>query len=128
MKVAPHNQTLILASERAPSGRPQNTPGTASNVSSAVAPRDRVTIVAGRVDTTVVYIQADYDERSDRAAHSDYVADSRYAGPRDIYGNPLSTKRATGFASDLDPADRYARAQRILAEDTEEFAHIDVHA
>ncbi len=161
MKIAPHNQTLILASERAPAGRSQNTPGKASNVSSAIAPRDRVTIVAARADATVVYLQADYDEQSDDAAHSDYAAHSTYAlsdgvaqsddtpqsgsalvqsaamprqnstafaGQRDIYGNPRSTSSDAGFYSRLNPADRYARTQRILAEEPEEFVHIDVHA
>ncbi len=64
MKVTPSNQTLILASERRGAvAPPANSTGQAA--ASAGSSLQRVTIVAARPDTTVVYLQAARSEEDD---------------------------------------------------------------
>jgi hypothetical protein len=68
VKVTPSNQTLILASERPGSGARSGTPlDRALNDASVGAVLKRVTIVAARPDTTVVYLRADYSSEADKA-------------------------------------------------------------
>jgi hypothetical protein len=160
VKVTPNNQTLILASERGmPAGRSSAKLDSDFDLDSAStgAVLKRVTIVAARPDTTLLYLRADYSSQSDAATDTtpSYSADTdaqaasdeaNSAGsalitttaprqslvaasgaPRDSYGNIQGSKRETGFASYLSPTDQYARTQRILS-DEPEYAHIDVHA
>jgi hypothetical protein len=160
VKVTPNNQTLILASERGAAGGRSNAKLDSDfdlDTASTGAVLKRVTIVAARPDTTLLYLRADYSSQSDAAtdATPSYPADAdaqtasdeaTTAGSalvattaprqslmaasgvqRDSYGNIQGSKRDTGFASYLSPTDQYARTQRILS-DEPEYAHIDVHA
>lgn len=72
MKITPSNQTLILAGERRGQGAASgNSPGKAvANSTPAGSVLQRVTIVAARPDTTVVYLRADYSPATTGASDS----------------------------------------------------------
>jgi hypothetical protein len=147
VKVTPSNQTLILANERPGlSGKSSMTLDQALNTAPGSV-LQRVTIVAARPDTTLLYLRADYssqtdspstppddsiavDERADTIARTDagtLVASStpsrnslmaQNIARRDTYGNPQTMNRAV---------EQYASTQRILV-DGAEPVRVDVHA
>ena len=131
MKVIPSNQTLILANERGVSGgRPAAALGDAPRIGSGDSVLQRVTIVAARSDTTLIYLQADYasaEPSSGRAQSVDapgaVVATILKSGglaraPQAPRSFPQALNRGVGL---------YASTQRILAE-APVTVHIDVHA
>ena len=137
MKVIPSNQTLILANERGVSGgRPAAALGDAPRIGSGDSVLQRVTIVAARSDTTLIYLQADYasaEPSSGRAQSVDApgavvatilksggLADYAFAepSPQAPRSFPQALNRGVGL---------YASTQRILAE-APVTVHIDVHA
>lgn len=122
MKVTPSNQTLILAGERGASGgfpTPRNVGGATT--------LKRVTIVASRLDDTVVYLQADYSSTAESSAHAlpspVSAADTTTIGlparvsPQAPRGNSYTSSRGV---------DLYSSTQRMLAETA--ITHLDVLA
>ncbi len=149
MKITPSNQTLILASDRRGAAA-----SSANSTAKSAAPNgsvlQRVTIVAARPDTTVLYLQADYSAAGDSGtARSTLTAGSPGAqsasastalvAHRTASQSPAlvgASRGATvshtigsgsGFSSYVPPAEQYARTQRILA-DSPRVPQIDVHA
>ena len=133
MKVAPNNQTLILAGEREHRVPPRAALGSALPDDSGGSVLKTVTIVTALPDTTLVYMRADYSPRGDapsarsvatppRAASIYSPSDEARSRPpgalRDAYGNLRVQSRHVEL---------YARTQLLLA-NTPPMAHIDVHA
>jgi len=145
VKVSPSNQTLILASE---SGVPaaQQAPTAFDRLASAStdAVLQRVTIVAARPDSTLMYYQADYATPDDAgtAAGGTYsrpVASSitslrtaSAAMPAPAGGESFASGTAGAMARVSSPAasrgvSLYARTQGNLAE-SPTTGYLDVHA
>ncbi len=140
MKVTPHNQTLILASERRAQGdKSSSTLDQALKTASTGGILKRVMIVAKQPDASLLYIRADYatgnDGKSANEGDSATAAASRdvavptlarSARPgsalvvaaaafdaRDGHGNLQTTSRTVGLSSYLSPAEQYAQTQRL---------------
>jgi hypothetical protein len=149
VKITPSNQTLILAGDRRGAAA-----SSADSTAKSAAPNrsvlQRVTIVAARPDTTVLYLQADYSAAGDSgtarsalaagspgaqgaSASTAVVAQQRTTSPsqalvgasRTSVSHPIGS--GSGFSSYVPPAEQYARTQRILA-DSPRVPQIDVHA
>jgi hypothetical protein len=130
VKIAPSNQTLLLASDRFATG---------------AAVLKRITIVAAQPES-FLYLRADYSPAADAfATATDAPSDAPSSGTdlvplsasmqlrlpsiaatgKDLYGNPRVQSRDGGLSSYLRPAEQYALTQRIT--DTPALAQIDVH-
>jgi hypothetical protein len=138
VKVSPRNQTLILASERRVQGDKSSggTLGQALDAASNGGVLKRLTIVATRPDTELVYVHADYADAASPASASstssgtsvvptanqalagavsatfESAASSTALTSRDSSGNIQSHRRDGGLSSYLRPVDQYARTQR----------------
>ena len=147
MKVAPSNQTLILAGEPLPArydGR-----GAAASAArgggSASAPAkgatQHLTVIAAQPGSTVLVINGGYGAavtpvRTSVAAAgvqnavvtstpAQFTAGQSGVGSRDSYGNP-SQRTTSTLSAYLQPAEQYARTQRNL-QSASSPAHLDVH-
>jgi hypothetical protein len=137
VKVTPGNQTLILASERGPAaGMParalsQSVPSRATD-----AVLQRITIVAARPDSTVVYLRADYaaEDRSPLAPASARTYD---ATRQDIVpGDPTQPRTPARAGLPAPRPDPYGSNRGIslytsthrMSLETITAVHVDVHA
>jgi len=110
VKITPSNQTLILAGERRGPGAPSgNSPAkTAANSGSAGSVLQRVTIVAARPDTTVLYLRADYSPATNAVRNAAATGAPRTASrlARPTSGAALdtgSTSSSTGATPGTSP-------------------------
>jgi len=125
VKIIPSNQTLILASER----RPASAPDVRSSSETVL---QRVTIVAARPDTTLVYLQADYAPQTAARDVVPQTYDDRTPAKSPSAtggsGNPHGYAPDTTLTAYLSPTEQYARTQRLLTNPNMGPQYIDVHA
>ncbi|MGO9512858.1 MAG: hypothetical protein ACLP2F_04345 [Steroidobacteraceae bacterium] len=151
MKVAPSQQSLILASEYlAPSATSSAVLNAALGLTASGAVLNRVTVVAARPDATLILLRADYSPRTGLTNDSPAVGEVDPEPPRHDGGtNPVPTSisaqrsltqprnslrlasgsfaRSRGGSSVFSPADLYARTQDSLG-DMPKGIHVDVRA
>ncbi len=135
MKVTPSNQTLILASERGRSGgAPAAGLARVLRDSAVDGVLQRVTILAARPDSTLVYLQADY--ASDPARYADDgqseppggAASSAHPSGAGVPALPSATAVPSAGSRGIE---LYASTQRLGGPSgaaVQRYGRIDVHA
>ena len=146
MKVAPGNQTLILAGEPLPARYDASGAAASSRVGGSASGPARVatqhvTVIAAQPGSTVLVVNGGYGAavtqlRTGVAAAgvpkaavtstaAQFTGGQSTVGSRDSYGNP-SERTTSTLSAYLQPAEQYARTQRNL-QSASSPAHLDVH-
>lgn len=126
MKVTPRNQTLILASERDPSGA---APMAAPRSFGGDPVLKRVTIVASRPYDTLLYLQADYSPIAESPVRAASPTATALAALTPLDAPPASAVTAPpggGRYASNRHIELYSSTQRLLADAP--TTRIDVHA
>jgi hypothetical protein len=129
VKVAPSNQTLILASER---GLKTNASSRAPSGAGSDGTLKRVTVFAARPDDTLLYVQAEYASPADYVVQGDPPTSAETVDPESTVQTSLPAQSSQpvsasgGFNRTNRGVELYASTQRLPAESA--VTQIDAYA